>query len=200
MFSSRSSRENPRPLVRCLRTSSPSRISAPRPRLFNSPATITASVDFPEHGSPVNHSVNPLCFSVVAIAFWMPSPPEVLPNLPPLRRLRLIRFPQNCGHLRPRELPRKFHAVAQHLPHLRAAQDQAVFRSMPAGLLRSHFPAFAAVKRMVEAHRRDAQLARLEFKKLPLRVVRAVVVPHPGVVPPHDKVRAPVILPRDGVK
>src|SRR3989338_8287114 len=59
MFVSRSSLLNPSPLLRLVRTSSPSRISTFRPRRRSSSAARLAKVDLPAPESPVNHSVKP---------------------------------------------------------------------------------------------------------------------------------------------
>src|SRR3989338_1429425 len=61
MFVSRSSLLKPSPLLRLVRTSSPSRISTLTPRRRSSSATRVENVDLPAPESPVNHSVNPLC-------------------------------------------------------------------------------------------------------------------------------------------
>ena len=63
MFSSRSSLLKPRPLERCVRTTSPSSTStlAPRSRSFNS--SWREIVLLPAPLIPVNHNVNPLCIS-----------------------------------------------------------------------------------------------------------------------------------------
>src|SRR5690242_10512927 len=56
---SRSSFENPSPLDKLVRTSSPSSTSTRYPRRRNSSAAIPASVDLPAPDKPVNHSVKP---------------------------------------------------------------------------------------------------------------------------------------------
>src|SRR5207247_710181 len=60
MFVSRSSLEKPRPLERCVRTTSPSRYSTHLPASSSLPPTSSAMVDLPAPESPVNQSVNPL--------------------------------------------------------------------------------------------------------------------------------------------
>src|SRR3990172_3684969 len=68
MLVSRSSRENPSPLLRWVRTTSPSRIStATFPRRWISSRTQWAIVVFPAPESPVNHTVKPL-FGVCSTA------------------------------------------------------------------------------------------------------------------------------------
>src|SRR5215207_5483054 len=59
MLVSRSALENPRPLERWVRTTSPSRYSVSSPRFSSSGPTIPAIVVFPEPESPVNHRVKP---------------------------------------------------------------------------------------------------------------------------------------------
>src|SRR4051812_22546871 len=59
MLVSRSSREKPRPLLRLVRTTSPSRWSTRMPRRSSSGPTISAIVLLPAPDSPVNQSVNP---------------------------------------------------------------------------------------------------------------------------------------------
>src|SRR5207302_7817381 len=60
MLVSRSSLENPSPLERCVRTSSPSRTSTRRPSACSSTRSLSASVDFPAPERPVNQTTNPL--------------------------------------------------------------------------------------------------------------------------------------------
>src|SRR3989454_3756194 len=60
MFVSRSSFENPSPLERCSRTSSPSSHSTSRPRRSSSGRTSSAIVVLPAPERPVNQSVKPL--------------------------------------------------------------------------------------------------------------------------------------------
>src|SRR6476659_8640279 len=59
MLASRSSREKPRPLLRLVRMTSPSRWSTRMPRRSSSGPTISAIVLLPAPDSPVNQSVNP---------------------------------------------------------------------------------------------------------------------------------------------
>jgi hypothetical protein len=59
MFVSRSSLENPRPLDRFCRTTSPSRISVFICRAWNSWYSISAIVDLPAPDRPVNQTVKP---------------------------------------------------------------------------------------------------------------------------------------------
>src|SRR3954447_4352356 len=60
MFVSRSSRENPSPFERCIRTTSPSRYSTAAPRASSSAPTTSAIVDFPAPERPVNHTTMPV--------------------------------------------------------------------------------------------------------------------------------------------
>src|SRR5581483_5075926 len=78
MLVSRSSREKPSPLLRFVRTSSPSRTSMRTPRSRSRGARYSASVDLPAPESPVNQSVNPGVVSAM-------SPPCDLTPWPPLR-------------------------------------------------------------------------------------------------------------------
>src|SRR5260221_14633431 len=59
MFVSRSSLLNPSPLLRFVRTSSPSRISTRLPRAWSFGVIALAIVDFPEPDKPVNQRVKP---------------------------------------------------------------------------------------------------------------------------------------------
>ena len=61
MLVSRSSFEKPRPLLRCVRMTSPSRTSTFMPRAHNSSSSRFASVDLPAPDNPVNQMVRPLC-------------------------------------------------------------------------------------------------------------------------------------------
>src|SRR5215831_7105742 len=64
MLVSRSSFENPRPLDRFVRTSSPSSTSARRPRSASSARSRLATVDLPAPERPVSHTTNPCPLSV----------------------------------------------------------------------------------------------------------------------------------------
>src|SRR5216117_2633349 len=66
MLVSRSSRLNPSPLLKCVRTISPSRISTLHPRSFKRCSMISERVLFPEPESPVNQIVKPL-FAIYGI-------------------------------------------------------------------------------------------------------------------------------------
>src|SRR3954468_7208549 len=66
MFVSRSSLENPSPLLRWVRTTSPSSTSTFMPRLRSSFTTISLTVVLPAPLRPVNQSVNPLCSMLAA--------------------------------------------------------------------------------------------------------------------------------------
>src|SRR6185437_16754298 len=57
---SRSSREKPRPLLRLVRTSSPSSSSTVSPRARSSGTSARESVDLPAPESPVNQTVKPV--------------------------------------------------------------------------------------------------------------------------------------------
>src|SRR5450759_4737793 len=57
---SRSSRLKPRPLLKCVRTISPSSTSTLRPRSFRRFSMISERVLFPAPESPVNQIVNPV--------------------------------------------------------------------------------------------------------------------------------------------
>ena len=58
---SRSSLENPSPLLRFVRITSPSSISTLAPESLSRSAIILPMVVFPAPESPVNHNANPLC-------------------------------------------------------------------------------------------------------------------------------------------
>ena len=107
---------------------------------------------------------------------------------------------QHLGHLGPRELGRRHLALAQHLAHLGAAEDDVLAGVVRAGLGAGHAAAALAVERVLEEERRDAHLAGLELVEDVLRVVGAVVVADAGVVAADDEVRAAVVLAHDGVE
>ena len=64
---------------------------------------------------------------------------------------------------------------------------------------RRHLAARAAEERVLEEHRLDVELVRLELVEDQLRVVGAVVVPDAGMVAADDEVRTAVILAADCV-
>src|SRR5215212_638901 len=65
MFVSRSSFEKPRPLLRCVRTTSPSSTSTLRLIARSSRSTISDTVDFPAPERPVNQIVKPVVVIVI---------------------------------------------------------------------------------------------------------------------------------------
>src|SRR5215470_17857041 len=77
MFVSRSSFEKPSPLLRWVRTSSPSSSSTRRPCAAIRSRTACASVDLPTPDRPVNHSVNP---PSPDISTHIPNRPSNLPR------------------------------------------------------------------------------------------------------------------------
>src|SRR6478672_4790228 len=83
IFVSRSSLENPNPLERLVRTSSPSNISTLSPLAFNSSAKRIDKVVLPAPDKPVNHKTNPLSIH------------------PPRNSLRLLSVLCVCGELEP---------------------------------------------------------------------------------------------------
>ena len=74
-----------------------------------------------------------------------------------------------------------------------------VVASVRAGLRRRHRAADAAEEGVLEEHRLDPELVRLELVEDQLRVVGAVVVADPRVVAADDEVRAAVVLAADRV-
>src|SRR5579884_2980043 len=64
MLVSRSSRLKPRPLLRCVRTTSPSRISTLRPRACKRCSIASESVLLPAPERPVNQIVKPVVFAM----------------------------------------------------------------------------------------------------------------------------------------
>src|SRR3982750_2086526 len=113
--------------------------------------------------------------------------------------LAAIRLDQNLGDLGPGELLRRQLALPEHLPHLGAREEDMVVRTVRARLRRGHRTALLAPERVLEEHRLDVELVRLELVEDQLRVVRPVVDPDPGVVAPDDEVRATVVLAADRV-
>src|SRR5919201_382365 len=176
MLVSRSSLEKPRPLERFSRTTSPSSTSIREPRLRNSSSTIFEMVVLPAPESPVNQSVKP--FSS-AISFL------------------LVGVDQDLSHLGAAEFLGRQFAVAEHLPHLRAAQEDVVVGAVRAGLARRHALALVAPEGVLEEERLDAELVDVEFVEDLLRVVGAVVVAHARVVAPDDEVGAAVVAAGD---
>src|SRR5262249_56762071 len=104
MFVSRSSFEKPRPFERFSRTMSPSRISSFEPRSRRCPSSNLEIVVLPAPESPVNQRVNP--FS---------------PAMPVL--ILLVCVDKYVRDLIAGELLRRPFAVAEHLPHLGAAEE-----------------------------------------------------------------------------
>ena len=66
--------------------------------------------------------------------------------------------------------------ASEHLSHLRAREEDVVVSAVRAGLRRGHRTARLAPERVLEEHRLDVELVRLELVEDQLRVVGAVVV------------------------
>src|SRR5690349_7343144 len=98
-----------------------------------------------------------------------------------------------------RELRRWQLALREQLAHLRAREEDVVVAPVRAGLRRRHLAADLAEERVLEEHRLDVELVRLELVEDQLRVVGAVVVADAGVVAADDEVRAAVVLAADRV-
>src|SRR5215217_3697106 len=119
---------------------------------------------------------------------------------PPRPALRLpVRLDQDLRDLRPRELLRRQLALGEELAHLRPREEDAVVGAVRARLRRRHLAARPAPERVLEEHRLDPELVRLELVEDELRVVRAVVRPDARVVAPDDEVRAAPVLAADRV-
>src|SRR5437016_4474204 len=71
---------------------------------------------------------------------------------------------------------------------------------MWACLRRCHCIAGTTVESMVEEHRRDAKLDRIELGENGLCIIGAIVVPHTGVIAPNNKMRATVVLAHQGME
>src|SRR5215213_3608987 len=110
-----------------------------------------------------------------------------------------VRVDQHLGHLRPGELDRGELSGCEQLADLRPGEEDVSVAAVWACLRRRHLTAHSAVERVLEEHRLDVELVRLELVEDQLRVVGAVVVADAGVVAPDDEVRAPVVLPADRV-
>src|SRR3972149_1545380 len=71
---------------------------------------------------------------------------------------------------------------------------------MGTGLKRSHPITALAIKGVVKEQRYDAYIIPVKLIKDVVGVEAAVITPHPGVVPPHYEVRAPIVLSHNGMK
>src|SRR5436305_9146332 len=178
MLVSRSSLEKPSPFERFSRTTSPSSTSTFEPRARSSTSTRWEIVVLPAPESPVNQSVNPFS-SAISFLF--------------------VGVDQDLSHLRAAELFRRQLSVAEHLPHLRSAQEDVVVGAMRAGLARRHPLALVAPEGMLEEERLDAELVDVELVEDQLGVVGAVVVADARVIPPDGEVGAAGVAPCDRV-
>src|SRR5204863_3165206 len=77
--------------------------------------------------------------------------------------------------------------------------EDVVVAAVRAGLRRGHRAADLAPERVLEEHRLDPELVRLELIEDALRVVRAVVVADACVITADDEVRAAEVLAADRV-
>src|SRR6266566_5170633 len=139
-----------------------------------------------------------------------PPPIPVRPTRPPISSpvsvncqvifdwaLAAVGRDQHLCDLGPRELDRRQLARRKQLPHLRAGEEDVIVSSVWAGLGRGHLAADLAPERVLEEHRLDIELVRLEVVEDQLRVIRAVVVADARVVATDNEVRAAVVLPAD---
>src|SRR5918996_3857089 len=106
---------------------------------------------------------------------------------------------QDLGDLGPGELRRRELAGREQLAHLRPGEEDVVIAPVRAGLGRRHLAAGPAPEGVLEEHRLDVELVRLELVEDELGVVGAVVVADAGVVSADDEVRAAVVLAADRV-
>src|SRR4029077_16428785 len=125
MFVSRSSLEKPRPFERFSRTMSPSSTSSFDPRARSSLTRMFVMVVLPAPESPVNQRQKPSS-SAIGSCFL------------------LVCVDQDLGNLFPAELGRRLLAVSEHLPDLRAREEQMRLLRVRAGLGRAHALALVA--------------------------------------------------------
>src|SRR5438270_9560110 len=116
-----------------------------------------------------------------------PPPMPVSPTRTPIKRpvsvncqvmsdRSLVRVDQDLRYFRTRELLRRELAVGEEFADLRPREMDVLRCFMRARLRGRHRAARATPERMLEEHRLDVELMRLELVEDQLRVVRAVVV------------------------
>src|SRR5262245_9672917 len=130
MLVSRSSLENPSPLERFSRTTSPSSTSSFEPRFRSSLTRWVVIVDLPEPDSPVNQRQKP-GWSIICVFL-------------------LVCVDQDRSDLVPRELVGRLLAGLEHLPHLRPREEQMRLLGVRAGLRRAHPLALVTPERVLE--------------------------------------------------
>src|SRR5262245_41800 len=113
------------------------------------------------------------------------------------RVLAAVGLDQDLGDLGTRELLRWELARRKQLAHLGAREEDVIVASVRAGLRRRHLAADLAPERVLEEHRLDVELVRLELVEDELGVVGAVVAADSRVVSADDEVRAAVVLAAD---
>src|SRR4029453_9931444 len=124
-----------------------------------------------------------------ALALSIQGGPAVSNGLRLRGGLGAVGLDQHLGDLWPRELDRRNLAVAEQLAHLRPREEDVVVAAVRTGLRRDHRRADLAVGGVLEEHRLDVELVRLELVEDQLRVVGAVVVADAGVVAADDEMR-----------
>src|ERR687893_1035659 len=196
-FMSLSSLLKVRPLLRLVRTMSPSRTSTLPNLCLSSLSTISAMVVFPAPERPVNHSVNPrpylapLCIVILLVVFVL------LLELAGVLDHSLL-LPQavdeDLDDLGTRELRRRVLAPGEHLPHLGPREEDVGVLAVRTRLGRGHPHALFTVVGVLEEEGGHPQLLLLELLEDVLGVVGAVVAAHTCVVSTHYEVRAPVVL------
>src|SRR5215207_5656009 len=202
MFVSLSSRLKPKPLLRLVRTMSPSRTSTLPNLSLSSLSTISLMVVLPAPERPVNHSVKPRPYLLPFSISILPVSCGLLSNELLLIRAGLLDDPllvaqavdEDLDDLGATKLRRRVLALAEHLPHLRAREEDVRVLAVRARLRGRHPLAVETEEGVLEEERRYPELLFLELLEDMLGVVGAVVAPDPRVVPAHDEVRAAVVL------
>src|SRR5215207_7397045 len=204
MFVSLSSRLKPKPFERLVRTMSPSRTSTLPNLSLSSLSTISLMVVLPAPERPVNHSVKPRPY--LLLPFSTLHPPGVLwttlSNELLLIRAGLLDDPllvtqavdEDLDDLGATKLRWGVLALGEHLPHLRAREEDVRVLAVRARLRGRHPLAVEAEEGVLEEQRRYPELLFLELLEDVLGIIGAVVAADPSVVPAHDEVRAAVVL------
>src|SRR5438552_8179692 len=180
------------PCLRCSQTPA-SFVIAPLSRSV--PITVAAEKGVTRSSSGVKTAPAPVPVSPIkmpaknAIATTNITPPGACPSPDGLECLL-----QNGRDFRPREFSRQLASLAKNAADLGAAQSDSGILAVSAGLGRGNAVAGAAIESVLEEQRRDAELAGVKFSEDFLRVVRAVIAAHPGVVAADNEMRATKVL------
>src|SRR5437016_1127213 len=139
---SRSSFEKPSPLLKLVRTSSPSSTSTFKPRSRKMGASASVSVVLPAPERPVNHNVKP---GDILQPLLLKFSSNISILISHNSNCSAQSINQHCCNFWPREFNRWYLTAREHLTHFGAAQINVMLHRVRAGLGGRHRAAASAI-------------------------------------------------------